>query len=226
MFESLVDAAARTPLARSRRFVRAVPVEPGHPVEFVGPEVGGWWLPAEGLPEHAVCYSGGVGRHIEFDLALIERYDCLVHAFDPTPLAAQFVRRAAAGQEGFEFHPYGLWSADGQVTIFASRPGEENYSAANLYGEGHDLTVDCRSLASLMRELGHDRIDLLKLNVEGAEYEILEELIRNPLDVGVLCVAFHKNPGIRDMNRMVRRLMGSGFRPIHAHRFDVTFDGR
>jgi hypothetical protein len=34
------------------------------------------------------------------------------------------------------------------------------------------FVAECRILESLMNEPGHDRIDLLKLEVEGAEYEI------------------------------------------------------
>lgn len=52
--------------------------------------------------------------------------------------------------------------------------------------EGFD--APCRSVASLVKELGHDCIALLKLDVEGAEYAVLESLERDGVYPRVLCV--------------------------------------
>ena len=47
-------------------------------------------------------------------------------------------------------------------------PDSTTLSAANLDVGRTTVEVPCRSLQSLMRELGHDRIDLLKYHVEGS----------------------------------------------------------
>ena len=73
-----------------------------------------------------------------------------------------------------------------------------------------------------MAELEHDRIDLLKLDVEGAEYEVLKPLLGGDLKVRVLCVDFHKVESIDHMARTVERLDALGYRPVHVHRTDVT----
>ena len=65
-----------------------------------------------------------------------------------------------------------------------------------------------------MAELQHDRIDLLKLDVEGAEYEVLKPLFRGDLKVRVLCVDFHKVESIDQTARTVAAR--------HVHRTDVT----
>ena len=74
-----------------------------------------------------------------------------------------------------------------------------------------------------MSELGHDRIDLLKLDIEGAEYEVLDHVLSRNIPVGAICVEFHKTPSIEPMIETSRRLCEAGYEPIHVDGFDVTF---
>jgi hypothetical protein len=45
--------------------------------------------------------------------------------------------------------------------------------------EGHDkkFSLPVKTLKTIMKELGHDRVDILKLDVEGSEYAFLEDAI-------------------------------------------------
>lgn len=42
-----------------------------------------------------------------------------------------------------------------------------------------------------MKSLGHKRIDLLKINIEGGEYPVIDDLIASRINVGQLVVEFH-----------------------------------
>jgi hypothetical protein len=63
----------------------------------------------------------GVGEDIRFDLALIARYGCTVHAMDPVPRAAEYAHSAAAGEPRFIFHQLALWSRDETLTFHPPR---------------------------------------------------------------------------------------------------------
>jgi FkbM family methyltransferase len=220
----------RWPWSRGNRFARAVqPAPPGDLVR-IGSDYGGREIPDGLLDETSVCYSGGVGLDASFDLGLIERYGCRVHAFDPTPAASAYAREVAEKNERFEFHPLALWSSDGELTLTAPEHRDpqqvENWSSSQGAGNGHSLSAPCRSLESLRRELGHSRIDLLKLDVEGAEYEVLSAALKDGIEIGVICVEFHKTPSIRPMIEMTRTLEGTGFRAVALDGFDVTFSSR
>jgi FkbM family methyltransferase len=41
-----------------------------------------------------------------------------------------------------------------------------------------------------MEQLGHDRIDLLKIDIEGAEYKVIESILADKLDIRVICVEY------------------------------------
>jgi len=43
--------------------------------------------------------------------------------------------------------------------------------------KGDPYTVQCKTLQSIMGENGHDRVDLLKLDIEGAEIDVLNALL-------------------------------------------------
>ena len=73
-----------------------------------------------------------------------------------------------------------------------------------------------------MKELGHDRLDLLKLDIEGAEYAVLDGLVEAGITPTVLCVDVHKVGTVAEMAAAVIRLREVGLRPVHVYRSDVT----
>jgi FkbM family methyltransferase len=191
----------------------------------IGSDYGGWTLPEDLIEESWICYCGGVGTDVTFDLGLIERYGCTIHAFDPTPSSVRYVRETVSDEHRFRFYPWGLWSADCEMRFYAPSFGESNFSVSNLQHTKGYFEAHCRSLQSIMRELGHDHVDLLKLDIEGAEYEVLRSVLDgNPAPV-VICVEFHKTRGFR-IGRMagaVRALRSRGYVPVHVSGYDVTF---
>ena len=54
-----------------------------------------------------------------------------------------------------------------------------------------------------MKEPGHDRVDLLKLDIVGAEYEVLKSIIEDHVDVKVVCVKFNQPAPLKGMVDMV-----------------------
>ena len=82
----------------------------------------------------------------------------------------------------------------GPIELFGRQDHEAgSVSAANLYRTTRAFTRPGRSLPSLMRELGDDIVELLKLDVEGSEYEVLPGLDLDRMGVEILCVELHHN---------------------------------
>ncbi len=135
---------------------------------------------------------------ISFDLALIERYGFTVHAFDPTPGSIRWVKNQTLPAE-FVLHEYGLAAFNGEVTFHP--PARDDYISHTLLEEGKSgrppITVPVKSLSTIMAELGHPRIDLLKMDIEGAEYQVIENLKEGSLRPAQLLVEFHHRfPGV------------------------------
>ena len=74
----------------------------------------------------------------------------------------------------FHFHPVGLWSYDGPLAFYAPQNrAHASYSALNLQQTEESIYCDVKRLSSLMSRLGHTRLDLLKMDIEGGEDEFL-----------------------------------------------------
>lgn len=173
------------------------------PVVRLGSEHGGWFVPLETLSSESIVYSAGVGEDTSFDQALIARVGCSVWGFDPTPRAITHAR--AIEEPRFHFLPIGIWTEDSIQRFFVpADPAHVSHSIGNVQGTAAWFDAPCRSIPSLMRELGHGAVDLLKLDIEGAEYDVLEALVE-PLP-RIVCVELHPIRSVREMARFVAKL--------------------
>lgn len=122
-----------------------------------------------------MVYSFGIGRTLDFDLALIDRHTVTVHAFDPTPASIQWVRSQELPPTLIP-HEVGLAHFDGNLDFFAPRKATSaHFTPVQRYRTASDDVVRApvRKLKTIMRELGHDRIDLLKMDIEEGEYDVI-----------------------------------------------------
>jgi hypothetical protein len=58
-------------------------------------------------------------------------------------------------------------------------------------GAAQTAMAPVRHIATIMKELGHGSIDLLKMDIEGAEYGVIEDLSSSQIPIGQICVEFH-----------------------------------
>jgi FkbM family methyltransferase len=178
-----------------------------------------WTIVTRGLRPDAVVYSGGVGEDITFEQELIRRFGVKIHIFDPSPVAASTI--ALANTDHLLFKPIGLAAS----TMANFSIGGGTASSAWLKAGGGE-SLPCTSLAREMELHGHDFIDLLKIDIEGFEYEVLESCLSQHIPIHQICVEFHDFfPEIpkTKTRKMIRALESHGFDLIHRHRHDHTF---
>lgn len=210
------------PVWRAKRLVRqAVGTELRYFPQLRIPKerCGDWWFAPEGLSAEAVVYSLGVGEDVEFDLTLIHRFGAVVHAFDPTPGAVEWVRSRQL-PERFHFHQLGVADFDG-VAEFSAPVSEGNVCFTLLKRPGgrvSSIRAEVRRLQTILAQLGHDRVDLLKMDIEGAEYVVIPDMLASGIEVGQLLVEFHHRfagVGKEQTRTAVELLLGHGFRILH-----------
>ncbi len=190
----------------------------------LGSQYGGWVVPTSLFSSSSVCYCVGVGEDITFDLALIQQFGCQVFAFDPTPRAIEHVNKNAYDNPAFHFQPVGIWSRDELCKFYApENPQHVSHSVVNLQSTAEYFEAECKRLSTIMRELGHDRIDLLKLDIEGAEHEVIENLLAEDLRVNVLCAEFDQPSPLSTTIATVRKLQRAGYQVVSIEGWNFTF---
>lgn len=83
----------------------------------------------------------------------------------------------------------------------------------------------CRDLASILDEASFDKVDLLKIDCEGGEYEILDATTDAVLSrIDRVCMEFHELHPSHDHRKLAERLETSGFSvTIERPWFERTF---
>lgn len=176
---------------------------------------GNYFIYDRKLGSDSVVYSLGIGLNESFDQAVHDRFGCPIFQFDPDPDI----------QGHFTFSQVAVCGQDGELELFKN--ADASASLLPMY-EQRLYRVQASRLSSLMRANGHQHIDLLKIDVEGAEYPIIQEVAQAGLDVRQLAVEFHHRfPHLRaqDTRQAIRSLQQAGFKLcyVSANGLEYTF---
>ncbi|HUN41577.1 MAG TPA: FkbM family methyltransferase [Acetobacteraceae bacterium] len=109
-----------------------------------------------------------------------------VFAFEPSPVSYELLTRNVA--ENPDLAPrirlfrHGLGASDAMVTLYAKSVADSGASIfrdverEGLVSARPDAVIPLRDAAAVLREIGIDRHSLLKIDIEGAEYDVLRAI--------------------------------------------------
>jgi FkbM family methyltransferase len=151
-----------------------------------------WPLIDDSLTRNSIIYSFGVGQDASFETSIVDDLDCRIHTFDPTPKSIQWSRERNFGPR-FSFHAFGISDVDGEERFFSpSDPNDISYTVQpSENGEADAIVAKVYRLASIMRMLGHDEIDLLKMDIEGFEHKVINDIASTAIRPSQLLLEFH-----------------------------------
>lgn len=213
--------------ATLQRYLRVLPewrfapprVQTRRELQRYGSDYGGYWVDDSLLHASSIVYSLGTGKDISFDLALIERFGVEIQAFDPTPIVSEWLA-AQNLPEQFHYHQVAVGSHDGQEAFYL--PPREDWVShsvcqAKQYSE-KSVHLPMNRLSTVMQRQGHRSIDLLKMDIEGAEYVVIEEIAERNIRVRQLVVEFHhrfSSIGVGNTRQALALLQNEGMKISH-----------
>jgi len=157
-----------------------------------GSEYGSWDLVVDQLNKDSIIYSIGVGEDASFDIALIEELGLTIYAFDPTPKSIKWVKEQQFSQQ-FIMHEYGIADFDGSVSF--SPPENPDHVSHTILERSstkdNAIEVPVKRLETIMKDLGHNEIDVLKMDIEGAEYGVIKNIESTGIRPKQLLIEFH-----------------------------------
>jgi FkbM family methyltransferase len=168
--------------------------------------------------------SGGVGADLSFERALADGYGAQVLLFDPSP-PGRATAEAANLPPAIQFRPLAL--AKNEEGIRLRPPNVDGWVSWQAAGDESGEFMPSTSIPALVTRHAITQIDLLKLDIEGFEYEVLEDALKRRLPIAQICVEIHQGAAFgksgRDRWRLIGRLLLNGYRLVHQHQRDYTF---
>jgi FkbM family methyltransferase len=185
-------------------------------LEFHGSDYGGWPIVSNSLSNDSVVVDIGLGEDISFSESLTQKYGCRIYGFDPTPKSIDFVRKRRAPR--FCLFEVGVAAKGGEATFYL--PNEIEHVSGSLFSTAHvgrrKMTVPLVSIDALPEMIGTKKLDLIKLDIEGAEFDLLDApgFAQAVAHANQICIEFHHRwPefGKAKTDRAVKRLEELGF---------------
>ncbi len=186
---------------------------------FLGSDYGGFYVADlfQGNNDDMVIYSFGIGCDLSFSQDALETFPCEVFAFDPTPKSVEYVKGHSIMEDRrFHFFNYAIASCNG-VASFHLPKNEKHISGSlikrsTLQEEG--IEVEIKTLKCIMDELGHKRITILKLDIEGMEFELFEKMNLDDMRFDQLCLEVHDRfyfGGLFKLLKLIKKLHLQGY---------------
>ena len=200
-----------------------------------GTEYGGYVVPLGELEPGDICYCFGAGEDVSLEIDLATAIPVQVHIFDPTPRAIEHVERLqiqapAEVASRVHMHPWGAWSQDCAMQFFAPQdPSHVSHSILNMQKTNSSFIAECRRPDTMMRELDHIRVKLVKLNIEGAEYEVIRTLFEESIFPAAICINFDElhthidGKATERLRNLIEQFVEAGYIAVSAEQCRATF---
>lgn len=127
------------------------------------------------LCEDSVVIDLG-GYRGDFAFAVNRRFGCRVFVYEPMPSFFEACAHRFRSNPRVECRPYGLSSKTGQFDLSVCE------DASSFVQGRHDaigVKAELRPVVQELDRLGLANVDLLKVNIEGGEYELLSSLLES-----------------------------------------------
>ncbi len=149
-----------------------------------------------------------------FSVVVAEKLGCRVVAVEPDERVLDGLPEGAP----IELERVAIAGRDGTATIFRPEGNDATVLPELARGENKGVEVPALSLGTLFTRRGLDRVDLLKIDIEGAEIDVVLSTPEKLLcSVKQITIEFHDwlNPRLAGGTRAVdRRLRELGFRRL------------
>ena len=185
------------------------------------------------LNSDAVVVDVGCASDPDFSRFVIEQLGLKCIGVDPTQKHAAALRRCEDEFDGrFVYLPLAIAAFSGHLTFYESETNESGSLIASHTNVEHDPTVSYKvesvTLCDLRAKLGVGTIDFIKLDLEGAEYDLIANSLPDAFaNIRQLFVEFHHHAlreySTTDTANCVATIEGMGFESFTLDQHNYLF---
>ena len=154
------------------------------------------------LNENSLVFDCG-GYKGEFASNIFSKYCCKVYVFEPVKKFAQYIQDRFSKNPKIKVYPFGLGAKKDNFSISV----DEN--ASSIFKEGDEkTTAEIICFKDFFIENNIDCIHLIKINIEGGEYDLLNHIIETGLISRIenLQIQFHNFvPNAKNLREIIQQ---------------------
>lgn len=187
-------------------------------IEWAGSSYGGFFILPNLLDKDSVIYSFGIGEDISFDEELLDKFNCNIFAFDPTPKCIKWISKKNNIHPKFNFYPFGIDIVSGNVDFLLPK-NESFVSGSAILNSNVDsnkkIVVKMKNLNDIITDLQHTKIDVLKMDIEGSEYKIIENILNSNIEIKQILIEIHErffDNGVSLTKNLLKMLDKNGYK--------------
>ncbi|MFK8006491.1 MAG: FkbM family methyltransferase [Saprospiraceae bacterium] len=129
------------------------------------------------LPARPIVFDLG-GFEGDWTSEIAARYEARVELFEPHPVFAKNIANRFKGNTNINVHAFGLGAKDEKLNLGTDA---ESTSTFKIQNNANIVEVDLKNAKDFIHKNNFQKIDLIKINIEGGEFELLEFLIEEGL---------------------------------------------
>lgn len=142
------------------------------------------------LPQKPVIIN--IGAHIgTFDLFVKQKYKkAQIYSFEPNPSNFLLLNKNIKINKLQNIYTFntGVSSKDGKCKLFFE---DSNPNEGNIYSGNNPIEINTLTLASILKKNKLKKVDLLKIDCEGCEYDILKNLTKK-IPIQYMAIEYHE----------------------------------
>jgi len=139
------------------------------------------------LSDNSVVFDLG-GYEGQWASDIFSKYCCFIYVFEPVKEFATNIEHRFAKNNKISVHQFGLSSLSKKSHVFI-----DNDSSSTFKGEKFREEINIVKATDFIKDYNIHTIDLMKINIEGGEYELLEHFLESGFikNINNIQIQFH-----------------------------------
>jgi FkbM family methyltransferase len=169
-------------------------------------------------PDSVVFDVGGYEGQWSSDIYAMYRSN--IYVFEPVSAFYRAISERFARNPAIRCYPFGLAGSDRTAVITLAADASGVFAPAHAHDARETITL--RALDTFLQEQPIETIDLIKINIEGGEYELLEHILDRGLSerIADIQVQFHPiAPNAYDRMKQIQERLARTHHTTYAFEF-------
>jgi FkbM family methyltransferase len=140
------------------------------------------------LNDNSIVFDLG-GYHGRWAKNIIDKYNCNIYIFEPFINYFNLIKDKFNSNDKVKIYNFGLSNKTSEELLYISEDGSSIFQRNN-----NATKINLVDINNFLQEEKITQIDLIKINIEGSEYDVLEQLIQSDYikNIKNIQVQFHK----------------------------------